>query len=356
MARAAALSAIEELPEGMRGLTAALLEEHQGHLERDQALHGLVGRMRSLAREWPELGWMASARGGTVEELPRQGDWRAEVADALELARAWLEDDAGRGRHLDAMPGGRAGLEASARDLARVRTRDGFRAFERRLARARERAARKGVPAVDIEGYGEVEARGAALAGEELTAPERRSLDEWQSRHDEETGLRNAVEDFVREVEELGHVRHELGLGEDSDFENDEYRAWRLDAEELLTLGRATLAPHLPAHPERRARVVREAAALEGLLRNDGYRDFASPYREVEARAESSGTVAFHAPRFGELVARARRLSQDPALPPDTRRLADACLAHDRTCRVGTSGASIGRDPFAVVEHVLDKE
>ena len=333
MARAAALSAIEELPEGMRGFTAALIEEHQGHLERDEALHRLIARMHSLAREWPELGWMASAGGGTVEELPRHGDWRAEANHTLETARAWLGDDAGRGRHLDAMPGGRAGLEAAVRDLVRVRTRDGFRAFERRLARARERAAREGVPAVDVEGYAEVEARGAALAGEELTAPERTTLDEWRSRHDEETGLRYAMEDFVRGVEELGHARHELGFGGDSDFENDEYHAWRLDAAELLTLGRATLAPHLPAHPERRARVVREAAALERILRSDGYRAFALLYRDVEARAEASGAAAFYTPRFGELVARAGRLSLDPTLPPDTRRLADACLAHDRTSR-----------------------
>ena len=63
MARAAALSAIEELPEDMRGLTSALVEEHRAHRERDRAFQGLAGR-DPVAHEGVAGARVAGARQG----------------------------------------------------------------------------------------------------------------------------------------------------------------------------------------------------------------------------------------------------------------------------------------------------
>ena len=111
MARAAALAQIEDLPEDMRRFTGTMLAEHEGHLARDREVRGLVERVRDHWRRWPELGWAAQARECAVEELAEHDAWREEGVALREAGRARLGADGEAARHLQAMPGARAGLE-----------------------------------------------------------------------------------------------------------------------------------------------------------------------------------------------------------------------------------------------------
>jgi len=233
MAHAAALSTIEDLPEDMRGFTSALVEEHRAHRERDRAWRELVGRMHSLVKKWPELGWAASEKGGTMEELPRHRSWRAEAEEVLASARAWLEDDAERARHLDAVPGGRTRFEAALRGLDRLRARDAFQAFTRRLDAVRNRAALEGIPAVDVDGYAELAKLGTALAGEEvLTAGERQTVHRWRSEHTATLFFNSRASNWCRAVEDV-FTEHPDIVTNDRPWFHDNYAAWYARVAEL---------------------------------------------------------------------------------------------------------------------------
>ena len=233
MARAGALSTIEDLPENMRRFTSTLVEEHRAHRERARAWRELVGRTHSLVREWPELDWAASGNGAPMEERPGHRTWRAEAEGTLASARAWLEDDAERGRHLDAVPGGRTRLEAAVRGLERLRARDAFQAFERRLDAVRKRAALDGIPAVEADGHAELAKLGAALAGEKaLTARERRAVDRWHSEHTATLLFNSRASDWCRAVEDVFAEHSEL-LASDRPWFLDGYGAWYARVAEL---------------------------------------------------------------------------------------------------------------------------
>ena len=209
MARAAALSAIEDLPADMRRFTETLLAEHRQHRERERTVTGFIRRLQSHWRRWTRLG--RAGPDARAEESPAHREWRADGGRMLGAARAWLEDESGIALHLDAMPGARVGLETAVRDVERVRTRDDYRVFKRRWRAARERVAREGVPAIDIVGYEEVAAIGAALLhADTLDAAERKMVDAWKNAHDEATGARSRAERI---------------------------RAWCLDAETILGEG-----------------------------------------------------------------------------------------------------------------------
>ena len=130
MARAAALSEIEDLPADMRPFIDTMLVEHEAHLARDREIGNLSERIRQNWRRWPELGWAARARGCAVEELPRYAVWRGEGAALLEAARETLGGDETEARHLHAMPGGRDGLGKAVETLERTRAMDDARRLE----------------------------------------------------------------------------------------------------------------------------------------------------------------------------------------------------------------------------------
>ena len=121
MARAAALAQIEDLEADMRRFTDTVLAEHEGHLARDREVRGLVGRIRDHWRRWPELGWAASSQGRPVEELAEYDAWRGDGAALLAAGRTRLGADGAAAHHLQAMPGGRAGLEGALETLERTR-------------------------------------------------------------------------------------------------------------------------------------------------------------------------------------------------------------------------------------------
>ena len=145
MARAAALSTIEDLPADMRRLTDTMLAEHEEHLARDREVRNLTGRIQESWRRWPELDWAASAQGLPIEELAEHDAWREEGAALLEAAtRLGADGEAARRvvtHHLRAMPGGRAGLESAVETLERTRLRDEtVLGFEARLREVNVRA------------------------------------------------------------------------------------------------------------------------------------------------------------------------------------------------------------------------
>ena len=337
MSRAAALSAIEDLPADMRRLTEALLAEHKQHRARERTVTGLIRRMQSHWRRWPELGW--ASPDPATEQPPAHRRWRADANRMLDTARAWLAGDGAVAPHLDAMPRARAGLETAVRDVERVRARGDFFVFERRWQAARAQAARDGIPAIDVAGYTGVAAFGEALVRvDTLDGAQRETVDAWRSAHHEATGLREDMERYPSEVATLMRARDNLDLDRDADGGFDpahpSYRTWRVDVTRLLRWGGSMLALHLPYHPERRARVVHETKALGAALGADVYRTFGWLYRDVTARAQSAGTIPFYTPRYNELVAavRAHLLAFGVGLPPDTRRLVDEWRAHDEAC------------------------
>ena len=129
MARAAALSAIEDLPADMRRLVDTMLAEHEEHRARDRAVRALVVGIQKNRRRWPELGWAARAQGCAVDEIPAHAAWRAEGTALLEEGRR-LAEAGDVARHLHAMPGGPAGLESAARALEWTRRLDDARRLE----------------------------------------------------------------------------------------------------------------------------------------------------------------------------------------------------------------------------------
>ena len=333
MARAAALSAIEDLPPDMRRFAETMLAEHAGHRARDQAVTGLIRRMQTHARRRPGPG-----RAAEEEETPRHRAWRADAAQMLDTARTWLGAESAVARHLDARAGARAGLETAVRNIEHVRARSEWPVFERRWQIVRAQAAREGIPPVDVEGYGDLAALGESLERTgALTAAQRRTLDAWRAEHDAATGLRARMERYPHEAAALIEARHRLTLAYDAgggfDPAHPAYRSWRTEAEALARRGDAMRAPQRPAHPERRARVAHATTALDGALRSDDRRALGWLYRDVAARAESAGTLPFYTARHDELAALARGLAQAHALAPETQRIVDAWRDHDETCR-----------------------
>ena len=88
MARAAALSAIEDLPANMRRFTAAMLAEHQRNRASERTVTDFIRRMQSHWRRRPELG--RASPDPQAEESPRYRQWRADASEMLDTARAWL--------------------------------------------------------------------------------------------------------------------------------------------------------------------------------------------------------------------------------------------------------------------------
>ena len=127
MARAAALSGLEDLPADMRRFAGTLLAEHRHHRERERTVSDLIARMQSHARRWPELGWADA--DSQAERDDRYRRWRDEANEMRDTARAWAAGGGILTRTLDAMPAARAGIEDAFHHLDRTCTRDSARYF-----------------------------------------------------------------------------------------------------------------------------------------------------------------------------------------------------------------------------------
>ena len=343
MARAAALSAIEDLPADMRRFSAALLAEHRQHRERERTVTGLIRRMQTHGRRWPELGW--AHPDPATKPPPAHRQWRADANRMLDTASAWLGADSDIAPHLDAMPGARGRLETAVRELDRTCVRDNYRFFERLWHSFRTNESES---MVYLPRYDEVTRLGEALLdSDELTAAQHAVVGQWRAAHEQAIERRREVEHYPDEAAALIEAVRYLDVPEDPDATDDPadpmhpiQRAWRTDATESLTKARAMLAPgsihapHLSASPDRAAALRRTAADLDDALRTQACRGLDWLADKVERSAEAAGTIPFYAPRYSELAAWAESLSDADGLPGATRRrLAEWRTDHDACLR-----------------------
>ena len=340
MARAAALSAIEDLPADMRRFTDTLLAEHKANRARAQSVTNLIRRMQSHWRRWPELG-RGSADTETTDP-PGHRQWRTDANQLLDTARAWLADDTGIARHLDAMPQAREGLETAVRDVERVGTLNDYRLFERRWQALRTGPRGSMLHAPDA-------AELAALAetlfdAGALTPAQHAVLGEWRAAHAEETARLARIARYPEEAAALVEDWRTLHHPDDPDATDDPadplHRQWRSEADASLATVRAMLAPesdaapHLSALPDRAEALRRAAATLEDALRTEACRGLDWLAREVERGADEADTIAFYAPRYRELIEWAESLGAMAGLPEATRnRIAALRNAHDACVR-----------------------
>ena len=339
MARAAALSAIEDLPADMRRFSTTLLAEHKANRARAQSVTRLIRRMQTHWRRWPGLG--GASVDAETKEPPAHQQWRTDAHRMLDTARAWLADDAGIARHLDAMPEARAGLETAVRDVERVGTLNDYRLFERRWQALRTRPSGS---MLHVPDYAELATIAQTLLGADVLAPtQRQVLGEWRAAHAAETARLERIERYPEEAAALIEAWRNLHHPEDPDATDDPadslHRKWRNETVESLAKGRSMLAPesddapHLSALPDRAAALHRAAATLHDAVRTQACRGFDWLAQEVERSARDANTIAFYAPRYRELVAWTELLGAMDGLPDATRnRIAalrndhDACL------------------------------
>ena len=343
MARAAALSTIEDLPADMRRFVDTMLAEHEGHLAREREVSGLIERIEENCRRWPELGWAASAQGLSVERLPEHDAWREEGTALLEAAtRLGTDDEAARrvvAHHLHAMQGGRAGLESAVEMLERTRLLDDAERFERASPAPRERAAETGVPELLAPGHRQVAAlRERHEAAEGLDAGARRMAAEWReieaAQAEEVRTLPGRVAAW-RERRVPDPLQDEPGV---LDPVHPVRRAWReegarLEAEARGMLGpENVLAPYLEAQPGVRKGIRQAAQEVRDALRHDRYRAFGWLTKEVNRQARETRTEVLHVPRYGEMIALAEELSEWAALPERTQKTVESWLDYHARC------------------------
>ena len=356
MARAAALAQIEDLPEDMRRFTDTMLSEHEVHLAHDREVRGLVERVRDHWRRWPELGWAASAQGLPIEELPEHDTWREEGAALLEAGRTRLGADGEAARHLQAMPGARAGLEEAVEMLERTRLLDDAERFERTWHALRERAVEIGVPELHAPGHWLVAELGDRLeAAEGIDARARLVVAEWREVEAAQTALAEEVRTLPGRIA-AWRERGTADLPQDEpgglDPKHPARRAWREEGAKLEAMARDMLrpedahAPYLAAMPGERKALVEATSSLESTLlavkaREKNVlsavvrRSADELRRDWKAHLAEAGAVRvdpFYVPGHEELIDRLQKLRADPAveeLPERERNQIDSILEQD---------------------------
>ena len=342
MGRAAALAQIEDLPEDMRRFTDTMLAEHEGHLARDREVRGLVERVRDHWRRWPELGWAASAQGLPIEELAEHDTWREEGAALLEAGRTRLAADGEAARHLQVMPGARAGLEEAVEMLERTRLLDDAERFERAWPALREGASEIGVPELHAPGHRQVAELGERLeAAEGLDAGARLVVTEWRKIDSAQVALAEEVRTLPGRIAAWRERRADLPQDEPGglDPKHPARRAWREEGGALEAVAKDMLhpksvhAPHLDAVEGQRAGIRQAEEEVREALQDDRYRAFGWLTEEVVRQAGETRTEAFHVPRYGEMVAQAKALSGQEALPARTQEVVTSWLDYHAGCQ-----------------------
>ena len=331
MARAAALSVVEDLPADMRGFVDGMLAEHERHVAHEREVRGLAGRIREHWRRWPELGWLAADRGCEPEELPEHPAWREDGTALLEAARG-----------LELAPGLASGIEGEVAALERTRLRDDCGRFRRDWLALSVRAIRDGVPEVHAEGCADVADLGRRLSDAEgLDPAARRMVEAWRKIHDRQSARAEAVRTLPDRME-AWRARRETDLPLDehgaADPVDPACRAWREEGEALRDEAAGMLeaesphAPHLDAVPGTREAVDEALAEIDGTVQEDRYRRFAWLTRHVAGRSRETETASFHLPRYPELIAHARMHAGDEALTEDRNRIVNNWLGYHERC------------------------
>ena len=331
MARAAALSVVEDLPADMRGFVDGMLAEHERHLARDRETRSLAERIREHWRRWPELGWLAVDRGCAPEDLLEHPAWREEGAALLEEAHG-----------LELAPGLASGIEGEVAALERTRLRDDCGRFRRDWLALSVRAINDGVPEVHVEGCADVAELGRRLSDAEgLDPAARRMVEAWRAVHDRQSARAEAVRSLPDRME-AWRARRETDLPLDeygaADPVDPACRAWREEGEALADEAEAMLAeesahsPHMDAVPGAREAVDEALAEIDGAVQEDRYRRFAWLTRHVAGQSRETKTASFHLPRYPELIVHARMHAGDEALTEDRNRIVDNWLRYHEQC------------------------
>ena len=331
MARAAALSLVEDLPADMRAFVDGMLAGHERHAAHEREARDLMERIRAHWRGWPELGWLASAQGCAREELPEHAAWRTEGAALLAEARG-----------LKAMPGLAGGLAGEVVALERMRLRDDCERFRRDRMVLGASAVRAGVPEVHLEGCAEVaELAGRLSEAENIDPADRRMAALWLRVHDRQSALADAVRSLPVRVE-AWRAQREADLPLDghggADPVDPACRAWREEGDALRDETEAMLGAgsphrrHMDAMPGAREAVAVALAEIDGAVFEDRYGRFAWLARHVAGRARETETEPCYVPRFREAVAHAAALHGEDALTENGSKAVASWLDYDLTC------------------------
>ena len=286
MARVAALAAIEDLPDDLRTFTDTRLAEHAVTRAADERVRSLIEDLQTCWRRWPELNWVAVARGCDTDELEAWREWRDAGAALLEEAR-------GAG---EAAP---VAVARAAGGLERARLKDDAALFTRRWARTKEDPVLPRILA-DL---------GARLEeAPDLADDARRALAAWQVRVARERTIARAAGTFPERVAALLALRPG----------DDDGAGWRGEAEELLNEARTlTAAGESLAEPVARLTEALETFEDAGLAR----RTTALVEQSLEA-----GVLPLDDPAWQEHLKAARGRDIDPG----GALAMDACWRRDR--------------------------
>ncbi|MXY17963.1 MAG: AAA family ATPase, partial [Acidobacteria bacterium] len=338
MARAAALSAIEDLPPDMQRTLDTMLEGQERRIAREREERDLAARVRAHWRRWPEIGWAARAAGRHPEDMPGHAAWRREGAALLEEARALQDGRQRNGRHdepdREAAPGA-AGLHEGVAAIRRVRTLDDSGRFRRGWRALRDRARRESVPELHCDGWAETARIGERLDGAEgLDGSASRAVADWKEARDRQEALAGEVRQLSGRAGRW-QARRQAGIRSVSlDPADPARRALQEEGAMIVADADAMLAdgsphrPHLDALEADEDTIRRSLPAIRdahGQDRRDGLVWLAS---EVRQEARGMKVPPFHAPRFGELMELAGEIARDPGTSERDGEIARRWLEH----------------------------
>ena len=327
MARAAALSAIEDLPADMRRFTDAMLAEHEEHLARDREVRDLAERIRAHWRRWPELGWAASARGcapeghGGTRNMACGGgrhSWTHAARGSGRTARRigsklcrrpgsamrWRRSNA---RASWTMPGGSgaAGGRFASGPCATACRRCIWTAMRRWRNGVDGSSLRKGWMAICVtlsrNGRPPTPARRGLLTP---SAPFRAA---W--RHGG-----NAGRGTCRSTN-MGRPTRPIPPAAPGAGKAGRYRKRRTPC----CLSEAPLPRISPPCPMPTRKCWTAAIGIHDTLQADRLASFGWLARHMDRQVRETGTGAYFLPRYGELIAHAQRVSQEQILSGDRR-------------------------------------
>ena len=336
MARAAALSAIEDLPPDMRRTLDTMLEGHERRIAEERRERDLAARVRAHWRRWPELGWAARAAGRNPEDMPGHAAWRREGDALLDEARAMQDRPQRHERHdgpdREAATG-EAGLREGVAAIGRVRTLDDSGRFRRGWHALRERARRESVPELHCDGWAETARIGERLDGKAgLEEDAARAVAEWREIHSVQAALAGEIRDLSGRAGRW-QARREAGISPGlHDPADPARRALREEGARIVAEVGAMLAdgspqrPHLDAMPDEAGTLRRSLPAVAAALGRDRRDAFAWLSREATREADGMNVPPFHAPRFGELARLAGELARDPGTSEEDGKIARAWL------------------------------
>ena len=314
MARIASFAAIEDLPADLRAFTDERLAAHTSAKAAEREVRTLIADITGHWRRWPELAWVAGARGMPGPNPPSWQPWVERGAGLLDAASRWLDAQP----RVPGLTHATTAVEASAARLRRVMAKADMQVFARRWTDLKPRLA--GRAALLREDYRELAAAGHKLGGVDgLTEEDRRLIESWRAFDERQHALHD---DVTRHAEAGAAIvdtfRDRLGLdrGTGADPDDPVVLTWRGDAGAWLETARALLAspghaPYLDADPTSRTVVERAVHDIETALTTLDRGCLLWRLNDIEARAGAAGVLPCDVEGWRGLVKDIRDLPGD---------------------------------------------